>query len=97
MRHPLKSPLYNVAHHLFSQMPHYHAEEATQALQKVLGPHYRKDLTNPWIALYKSWSQCRFVEDEGKLLRLLRWLTTTRHEVYVKQRLGDIVWYQNSR
>ncbi|TPX32111.1 hypothetical protein SmJEL517_g04696 [Synchytrium microbalum] len=53
----------HIAHHLFSTMPHYHAEEATEALKKVLGPYYRKDNTNPFVAMYHSWDNCRFVED----------------------------------
>ncbi|TPX46977.1 hypothetical protein SeLEV6574_g02907 [Synchytrium endobioticum] len=58
----------HIAHHLFSQMPHYHAEEATRALKKVLGPYYRRDDTNVFIAMYKNWEQCRFVEDDGDVV-----------------------------
>lgn len=31
----------HVAHHLFSTMPHYHAQEATRALKPILGDYYR--------------------------------------------------------
>lgn len=33
----LPTPDTHVAHHLFSYMPHYHAEEATEAIKKVRG------------------------------------------------------------
>ncbi|KAJ3183643.1 hypothetical protein HDU85_002072 [Gaertneriomyces sp. JEL0708] len=58
----------HVAHHLFSTMPHYHAQEATEALKKFLGPYYMKDDTPVWKSLWKSYTNCRFVEDEGGVL-----------------------------
>lgn len=30
----------HVAHHFFSTIPHYHAQEATRHLKKILGRHY---------------------------------------------------------
>ena len=32
----------HVCHHLFSKMPFYHAQEATEAFKKVLGNYYLK-------------------------------------------------------
>ena len=32
----------HVCHHLFSSMPFYHAQEATEAIRKALGPYYMK-------------------------------------------------------
>ncbi|KAI8838674.1 delta-12-fatty acid desaturase [Chytridium lagenaria] len=58
----------HVAHHLFSTMPHYNAERATEALKKKLGNYYMRDETNIWVALYKSYTSCKFVEDEGAVL-----------------------------
>ncbi|KAI8824445.1 fatty acid desaturase-domain-containing protein [Fimicolochytrium jonesii] len=58
----------HVAHHIFSTMPHYHAQEATAALQKALGKYYLKDTTPIWKALWNSRNTCRFVEDEGDVL-----------------------------
>jgi omega-6 fatty acid desaturase (delta-12 desaturase) len=55
----------HVCHHLFSKMPFYHAQEATEAMRKVLGPYYMKDETPIARALYRSYSTCQFVEDEG--------------------------------
>jgi len=55
----------HVCHHLFSKMPFYHAQEATEALKKVLGPYYLKDETPILKALYRSYSTCQFVEDTG--------------------------------
>jgi omega-6 fatty acid desaturase (delta-12 desaturase) len=58
----------HVAHHLFSHMPWYHAEEATAAMKGILGPFYLKDDTPIPAAAYRAWSQCRFVEDTGDVL-----------------------------
>ncbi|KNC96242.1 uncharacterized protein SPPG_08396 [Spizellomyces punctatus DAOM BR117] len=58
----------HVAHHLFSTMPHYNAEEATEAIKKVLGKYYIMDRTPLWKAVWQSYTQCKFVEDEGEIL-----------------------------
>lgn len=55
----------HVAHHMFSTMPHYHAQEATEAIKELLGDYYLKDDTPIWKALWQSWRTCHFVEDEG--------------------------------
>jgi omega-6 fatty acid desaturase (delta-12 desaturase) len=63
----------HVAHHLFSTMPHYHAQEATEALKKKLGDHYLIDDVSPGLlgiaeALWKTSEMCRFVDNEGDVL-----------------------------
>jgi omega-6 fatty acid desaturase (delta-12 desaturase) len=35
----------HLAHHLFSNMPFYHASEATEHVKRVLGPYYLRDET----------------------------------------------------
>ncbi|ORY01405.1 hypothetical protein K493DRAFT_312457 [Basidiobolus meristosporus CBS 931.73] len=59
----------HIAHHLFSQLPHYHAQEATEAIKKVLGEEYYYFDNRPLVAaVWNSWTKCRFVEDEGEVL-----------------------------
>jgi len=58
----------HVAHHLFSQMPHYHAEEATAAVKKVLGNYYLEDKTPIMAALWKSWNTCHYVDDNADIV-----------------------------
>ncbi len=53
----------HVAHHLFSYMPFYHAQEATEAIKKVLGVYYLKDETPIWTALWRSFRNCKYIED----------------------------------
>jgi omega-6 fatty acid desaturase (delta-12 desaturase) len=48
----------HVVHHLFSTMPHYHAEEATAAVKQLLGPYYRYDSTPIATALWNSFRDC---------------------------------------
>jgi omega-6 fatty acid desaturase (delta-12 desaturase) len=58
----------HVVHHLFSQMPFYHAVEATRHVKRALGKYYLRDDTPIPAALFRSWAAARFVEDEGKVL-----------------------------
>jgi omega-6 fatty acid desaturase / acyl-lipid omega-6 desaturase (Delta-12 desaturase) len=58
----------HVCHHLFSKMPFYHAQEATECIRKVLGPYYMKDETPLIRALYRSYSACQFIEDDGDIV-----------------------------
>jgi omega-6 fatty acid desaturase (delta-12 desaturase) len=51
----------HVVHHLFSQMPHYHAQEATEAVRPVLGSYYRKDDRFIFRALWEDYKDCRYV------------------------------------
>jgi omega-6 fatty acid desaturase (delta-12 desaturase) len=48
----------HVVHHLFSSMPHYHAEEATEAVKGLLGEYYRYDNTPIYRALWNSFRDC---------------------------------------
>ncbi|KAI8321711.1 delta-12 fatty acid desaturase [Martensiomyces pterosporus] len=57
----------HVAHHIFSQMPHYHAEEATEHLKKVLGKYYHFSDKNPLQSLYDTMKHCQFIEDTGSI------------------------------
>nr|ALA48975.1 delta-12 fatty acid desaturase 2 [Umbelopsis isabellina] len=58
----------HVAHHFFSTMPHYNAQEATRHIKKVLGKHYHFDKTPIPFALWRSYRSCHFVEDEGDVV-----------------------------
>ncbi|KAJ3283692.1 Delta(12)-fatty-acid desaturase [Blyttiomyces sp. JEL0837] len=64
----------HVAHHLFSTMPHYNAEKATEVLKKKLGKYYIRDDTNIFVALYRSFTTCKFVEDEGIHVTPTNWI-----------------------
>ncbi|KAG9286487.1 hypothetical protein G9A89_014653 [Geosiphon pyriformis] len=58
----------HVAHHYFSEMPHYHAEEATKHLAKLMGPYYIRDDEPIFKALWKSYNECRFIEEDGEIV-----------------------------
>jgi len=58
----------HVVHHLFSNMPWYHAQEATAIVSKLLGPYYLRDDTPIPTALWRSWRECRFIEDSGDVV-----------------------------
>lgn len=56
----------HVTHHLFSQMPHYHAQEANEALKPILGPYYKRDDRNVFRALWADWNACGYVAPDVK-------------------------------
>lgn len=51
----------HVAHHLFPQIPHFHAVEATAALAPILGPYRAVDGRPVWKALWADWRDCHVV------------------------------------
>jgi len=56
----------HVLHHFVSTIPFYHADEATEAIKKVMGRHYRSDTEGGPAgflrALWRSARMCQFVE-----------------------------------
>lgn len=60
----------HVLHHYVSTIPFYHADEASDAIKKVMGRHYRSDTKDGSLgfvkALWKSFRHCNWVEpNEG--------------------------------
>ena len=55
----------HVVHHLFHEVPFYHAVEATLAVKAKLGKYYLSDHTPIPAAVYKAFATCKFVEDKG--------------------------------
>ncbi|TFK53584.1 hypothetical protein OE88DRAFT_1655769 [Heliocybe sulcata] len=58
----------HIAHHLFSRIPFYNQPEVTKQLIRVLKEHYNYDSTNTFRALYRSFTECCFIEDEGDIV-----------------------------
>lgn len=54
----------HVCHHLVSTIPFYHAGEASDAIRKVMGTHYRADRATPFMtAFWRNQRKCKFVEE----------------------------------
>ncbi|KAF5371053.1 hypothetical protein D9757_010314 [Collybiopsis confluens] len=68
----------HVAHHFFSTVPFYNLPEVTKAIKPVLGEYYSHDSTGVLAALWRSFTQCVFIEDEGDI-------------VFYKNRFGETV------
>lgn len=58
----------HVLHHYCSRIPFYNAREASEAIKKVMGKHYRYTDENMWVSLWKSARWCQFVEGDNGLL-----------------------------
>ncbi|KAI0937591.1 hypothetical protein AcV7_003584 [Taiwanofungus camphoratus] len=58
----------HVAHHFFSYAPFYNQPEITKCVRQVLKDDYNYDSTNTFYALYRSFTQCVFIENEGSIV-----------------------------
>ncbi|TFK21587.1 delta-12 fatty acid desaturase [Coprinopsis marcescibilis] len=58
----------HVAHHLFSGIPFYNQPQVTEAIRSVLKDDYNYDSTNTFRALYRTFTQCCFIEDDGDVV-----------------------------
>ncbi|KAH9476003.1 Delta(12) fatty acid desaturase [Psilocybe cubensis] len=58
----------HVAHHFFLRAPFYNGPEITKAVKSVLKEDYNYDSTPSFYALYRSFTQCLFIEDEGDIV-----------------------------
>ncbi|KAI5776433.1 fatty acid desaturase-domain-containing protein [Geopyxis carbonaria] len=53
----------HVAHHFVSSIPFYHGDEATEAVKKVMGKHYRSDTRGGALGFIKAiWTSSRWCQ-----------------------------------
>lgn len=52
----------HVIHHLFPRIPHYRAQEATNAIRPLLGRYYHEEKGSYYGALYRNFRDCQWVE-----------------------------------
>ncbi|TFY56388.1 hypothetical protein EVJ58_g7675 [Rhodofomes roseus] len=58
----------HVAHHFFVGVPFYNLPEVTEAIKPVLGEYYYYDSTPTLYALWRSFTQCKFIESTGDIV-----------------------------
>ncbi|KAG6830772.1 hypothetical protein H0H87_007171 [Tephrocybe sp. NHM501043] len=58
----------HVAHHFFIKAPFYNGPQITKAIRTVLKDDYNYDSTPTFYALYRSFTQCLFIEEEGDII-----------------------------
>ncbi len=56
----------HVCHHLFSNIPHYYAREATEAIKPILGDYYHKNETPILKTLFQIEKKCQVVFEAAK-------------------------------
>ncbi|KAF6743663.1 delta-12-fatty acid desaturase [Ephemerocybe angulata] len=58
----------HVAHHFFLRAPFYNGPQITSRIKAVLGEDYNYDSTPSFYALYRSFTQCLFVKEDGDIV-----------------------------
>lgn len=58
----------HVLHHYCSRIPFYNSREASEAIKKVMGEHYRHSDENMWVALWKSGRSCQYVDGDNGVM-----------------------------
>jgi omega-6 fatty acid desaturase (delta-12 desaturase) len=67
----------HVVHHLFHELPFYHAVEATAAVRKLLGAHALRDDTPMETALWREFRECKFSEEVRGGEPGIEWMRST--------------------
>lgn len=65
---------FHVIHHMFARIPFYYAEEATAAVQPVIGSHYHREPGSFLGQLWTTFTTCRFVEKDPEHPGAMRWV-----------------------
>ncbi len=55
----------HVVHHIFSTIPHYHLQAASEAIKPILGQYHRTTQEPIWYSFWQSSRKCHFVPDQG--------------------------------
>ncbi|CDO70622.1 hypothetical protein BN946_scf184748.g20 [Trametes cinnabarina] len=76
----------HVAHHFFSHVPFYNQPAVTEAIKTVLGANYNYDSTNTFYALYRSFTECVFIEEEGSIV-----FYKNKYGIAARELAGDAV------
>ena len=58
----------HVAHHFFSTIPFYNQPYVTEHIKRVLKDEYNYDPGSSFYALYRSFTECCFIEDDGAIV-----------------------------
>ncbi|KAF7800238.1 hypothetical protein EIP86_011485 [Pleurotus ostreatoroseus] len=58
----------HIAHHIFSSIPFYNQPQVTEIIKEILQKDYNYDSTNSFRALYRSFTECCFIEDNGDIV-----------------------------
>ncbi|KAI0633978.1 fatty acid desaturase-domain-containing protein [Trametes polyzona] len=77
----------HVAHHFFVNIPFYNLPQVTEAIKPVLGEYYCYDSTPTLYALWRSFTQCTFIEPDGDVV----FFKNQRGEALREYRAPDIV------
>lgn len=65
---------HHVVHHLFSRIPFYRAEEATDAIIPVLGDQYHKEESGFLSSLVQTYAACQYVGETEKDSGVYHWV-----------------------
>lgn len=68
-----------------------HGPEATKYLKEFIGDHYRYSDKPVFKALWDTYNECQFVEDEGAFLHIFVLTVVTNAET------GDVIFYRNKQ
>ncbi|KIP05656.1 hypothetical protein PHLGIDRAFT_144051 [Phlebiopsis gigantea 11061_1 CR5-6] len=58
----------HIAHHFFPSVPFYNQPKITAAIRGALKSEYNYDSTNSFYALYRSFTECVFVDEDGDIV-----------------------------
>ncbi|KAJ7194928.1 delta-12 fatty acid desaturase protein [Mycena pura] len=78
----------HIGHHIFSSIPFYNQPAVTEKIKGVLAEHYNYDSTNSFYALYRSFTQCVFIDDEGEVVMYRNGEGKTAREIGIIPQTG---------